>query len=375
MRFVNCNILTPDGFIENSSFNIEGNHFQNVGEGKASKKEIDLDGAYVVPGIIDIHGDSFERCIAPRPGVHMPLKSAIHENDSYLLNSGITTFFYSITDSFESGLRSRENAREIVNLVNSTELRCGSYLHIRHEVANTKGHDELLEWIEQGTISMLSINDHLPRLEDTKNLERYKNGIKRRLVMSEEEIEKFILSLQTEREVGRGQIDELFKAAQKKQIPIASHDDDSPEKVALSIEHGVNIAEFPMNAECAKALNSAGISTLFGAPNLIRGGSHVGALSAYDAAREGLLDILCSDYHYPSLFLAPFKLRDLDVENIEEAWKRVSINPAKAALLADRKGSIEDGKDADFLILKSLEGRLEDIRSVYVEGACKVAYA
>jgi alpha-D-ribose 1-methylphosphonate 5-triphosphate diphosphatase len=367
-KYINCNILTEDGWLKESTFTVENGKFKNIGIDAKAEKVVDLQGQYVLPGIIDIHGDSFERCIAPRPGVHLPLESAIYENDNYLLSAGITTFFYSITDSFEGGLRSRENAKEMIEFIKGNNLRCSSLIHIRHEVANTKNFDELLQWIEDGKIDLLSINDHLPRLEDKKRLQRYKNGIKRRMVMSEEEIEEFIASLQNERLVGEKQIDQLVAYTQKYNLPLASHDDDSEEKVNRAIERGVRVAEFPMDKECAALHKQYGVSTLFGAPNLIRGGSHVGALGAYEAAKAGLLDIVCSDYHYPSLFLSPFKIEALGLESLADAWKRVSLYPAKAVGLANKIGSIAEAKDADFLVLNSLEGSLNTLRKVVIKG-------
>lgn len=373
-KYINCNILTENGWLENETFCIEDGKFNNIGKDIDCNEVIVLKDQYVLPGIIDIHGDSFERCITPRPGVHFPLKSAIVENDNYLLTAGITTFFYSITDSFEGGLRSRENAKEMIEFITTNKLRCNSLIHIRHEVANTKDFEELLQWIEDGKIDLLSINDHLPRLEDKKRLQRYKNGIKRRMVMSEEEIEKFISSLQDERIVGEKQIDKLVSYAKKYNIPLASHDDDSEEKVNTAIQRGVKIAEFPMDEACTKTHKQHRIFTLFGAPNLIRGGSHVGALGAYEATKAGLLDILCSDYHYPSLFLSPFKIESLGLESLEEAWKRVSLYPAKAVNIHNKTGSIKDGKNADFIVLNSLKGELNSIQRVVISGEEKLKF-
>ncbi len=369
IKYINCNILSENGWLYNSSFCVENGKFKNIGIDVDCDEIIDLNEQFVLPGIVDIHGDSFERCIAPRPGVHIPLKNAIHENDNHLLSSGITSFFYSITDSFEEGLRSRENARMMIDFIKSSNLRCKSFIHIRHEVANTKEFDELLKWIEDGKIDLLSINDHLPRFEDAKKLQRYKNGIKRRMVMSEEAIEAFIDSLQEERIVGEIQIEQLISYAQKYNVVLASHDDDTEEKVNISIQRGIQIAEFPMNKECAKLHKNSGVFTLFGAPNLIRGGSHVGALGAFDAAKEGLLDILCSDYHYPSLFLSPFKIASLGLESIEDSWKRVSLYPSRAVKMDNKIGSIKDKKEADFLVLNSLNGELNSIQKVFIQGS------
>lgn len=178
LKYVNCNILLEDGWKNNSSFCIENSKFTNIDKEVNCENIIDLNGQYVLPGIVDIHGDSFERCMTPRAGVHIPLESAIFENDNYLLSSGITTFFYSITDSFENGLRSRENAKKMIKFITTNMLRCRSLIHIRHEVANTKKFEELLQWIEDGVINLLSINDHLPRLEDEKIFNDIKMALK-----------------------------------------------------------------------------------------------------------------------------------------------------------------------------------------------------
>ena len=380
IRYSNATVLSEKGWLNKASFDVIDGRFEtfyacdNTRSPSIPDRQVDLEGKYVLPGIIDIHGDSFERCIAPRPSVYLPLKNALIENDHHLLSAGITTFFYSITDSFEEGLRSRAYARELIKTIPVTPLLCNSYIHIRHEIANTQHHEELLSWLDSHKIHLLSLNDHLPYLEENAKLERYKNGIRRRLAIEEKEIDALIASLQEQRDVGQVQIKELLSLAKQHCIPIASHDDDTLNKVHTSMQRGVKIAEFPMNKECARAFKDAGIYTLFGAPNLIRGASHVGALSAKEAVNENILDILCSDYHYPSLFLAPFLLVSFGVCNFKEAWDKVSLTPAKAASIDAQKGSLSEGKDADFLVLNSLDGTMESLESVYINGCQKVHY-
>ena len=379
-RYYNATILGEKGWLYEASFDVVDGQLDAIHSctdtlsASTPDTVVDLKGKFVLPGIIDIHGDSFERCIAPRPSVYLPLQNALIENDHQLLSAGITTFFYSITDSFEEGLRSRDYVRALIEAISLTPLLCNSYIHIRHEIANTQNHDELLSWLDSHRIHLLSLNDHLPYLEEKAKLERYKNGIRRRISISENDIDALIASLQEQRNIGHVQIKALLALAQKHQIPIASHDDDTLEKVHMSMQRGVKIAEFPMNKACASAFKDAGIYTLFGAPNLIRGASHVGALSAKEAMNANVLDILCSDYHYPSLFLAPFLLVSLGLCDFKEAWDKVSLNPAKAALIDTHKGSLEKGKDADFLVLNSLEGTMESLESVYIHGCEKVHY-
>lgn len=202
----------------------------------------------MLPGIIDLHGDAFERMICPRPGVHFPLPMAIADNDRNLLSAGITTFFCSITDSYEPGLRSRDSARALIDFILGTGkqvLSCHHQVHIRHEEANTQGHQELCDWLTSGRIQLLSINDHLPPPGNQQILSRYLNGLQRRLPLPEEEIKELITQVAERRHQGYEQVEQLVELAHTKGIPLASHDDDSEEKVAESQRRQVAIAEFP----------------------------------------------------------------------------------------------------------------------------------
>jgi alpha-D-ribose 1-methylphosphonate 5-triphosphate diphosphatase len=151
-------------------------------------------------------------------------------------------------------------------------------------------------------------------------------------------------------------------------VSLCSHDDHGLNDVARNIQLGTAIAEFPMDAQTAQESRKSGISVLMGAPNLVRGGSHVGAISVRDAIAEGLVDILCSDYHYPSLFTAPFVTAQEKLLPLPDAWKMVSENPARAAGMGDRKGQIAPGFDADFLLLSKLDGSPLSLKATFVGG-------
>ena len=296
---------------------------------------------------------------------------AILENDRNLIAASITTFFYSITDSYEPGLRSRDTAREIIDFVLGEEkesLKTDSRIHIRHEQANVDKYDELCDWLEQGKVQLLSLNDHLPPAGDNYKLNRHLNSLRRRHKMSDEELQELIQTALGNKEKGLEQIEELVTLAHKYNTAIVSHDDDTEAKVELSAKRGVSIAEFPATIELAAKSRDYGASVLMGAPNLIRGGSHVGWMSVEAAAKAGVVDCLCSDYHYPSLFHAPFKLAQMGIMDFEQAWKLVSASPAKAAGIGDVKGSIAAGWDADFILLKPNESYICTIASVYVGG-------
>lgn len=377
-----ADVLTSIGWINNATIVIEEGKIANIEPITSPKGAtlVDARGLQMLPGIVDIHGDAFERAISPRPGISFPLEMAIAENERHLLAAGVTTFFYSIADSYESGLRSRDNARKIIEFVlekGKQFLRCDSRIHIRHEQANIEGHEELSTWLESGKIDLLSLNDHLPPKDDEQKLGRHIKSLRLRLTMSDLEMREFVERMQVAREQGTEQVEELVAIAQKYGIPLASHDDDTEEKVALSAKRGVAIAEFPSTVELAAKSRDYGAAVLMGAPNLVRGGSHVGWMSVVEAVQKGVLDALCSDYHYPSLFHAPFKLAQMNLMPFEQAWELVSLVPATAAGLGDlptkkentsRKGKISTGWDADFLLITPNNALPSAITAVYVAG-------
>jgi alpha-D-ribose 1-methylphosphonate 5-triphosphate diphosphatase len=372
LAFQGIDVLTPDGWVKDTTVLIEEGRFLSIDSAPLPDGFMAQDGTglRMLPGIVDIHGDAFERMICPRPGVTFPLEMAIAENDRALLAAGITTFYYSMTDSFEPGLRSRETVRRMIETIHlgKDHLRVNSQIHIRHEQANTADYDELCQWIESRTVTLLSLNNHLPPTMDEETLSRYTKGLRQRIKLSDAEIRALIEGALEQEAEGLQQLESLVLLAHNAQIPVASHDDDCDEKVALSAKRQVAIAEFPASIDLAAQSQAYGAAVLMGAPNLVRGGSHVGFMSVESAAKAGVLDCLCSDYHYPSLFHAPFKMAAMGLMDFSAAWKLVSTHPAKAAGLGDRKGAIVPGLDADFLLVKPEDHLPSAIAAVYFQG-------
>lgn len=368
----NVNVLTSDGWLESTRVQLSGGRILAIGADAPEHCQYRIDGrgGYLLPGMIDLHGDAFERHITPRTGTLFPLDLALSANDASLVTNGITTFFYSITDGFEPGPRSRQTVRELLETLEALapRFRCQARVHIRHEQVNTDDHEELVSWLENGRVHLLSLNDHLPPMDNERKIERYLDGLRRRVSMTAEETQAFLQGLQERRGPGADQVRELARIAHQAGVSLASHDDMGPEDVALNIELDTAIAEFPMDAETARASRDAGISVLMGAPNLVRGGSHVGAISVREAIGQGLVDILCSDYHYPSLFRAPFLAVEQGLLSLPEAWKLVSENPARAAGMGEHKGRIAPGYDADLLLLDELDGLPVSLRATIVAG-------
>jgi alpha-D-ribose 1-methylphosphonate 5-triphosphate diphosphatase len=364
-----CSILTDEGLREDGELYVSGGHF--VDHEPKHAQLIDAEGCTALPGIIDLHGDGFERELRPRPGVGVPMAVALASCDAAVIAHGITTYFYAITDGFEPGIRSRSATRELLQAIEqgriSGDLRCDSRVHIRHERVNTEDHDELLEWITSRRIDLLSLNHHLPAADEEQRLQRYAASLRQREKMGEEELRAWLYDLLAREPLGLQQTQALAAAAQQAGLALASHDDDSLEKVAFSAGLGVSIAEFPSSVAIARACREQGAAVMFGAPNILRGGSHLGLVSASEAVAEGVCDLLVSDYHFPSLLRAPFVLVEQGLLPLEEAWALVSRNPARAAGL-EHKGRIAPGCEADFILVDRCRGFASDIQAVFVAG-------
>lgn len=370
---VGARVLTAyDGLLSGVTVTISDGHIEQVASGvPEGSSNFNADGLLMLPGIVDLHGDAFERALAPRPGVHLPIDMALCENDAWLLAAGITTFFCSITDSYEPGLRSRAQARELIGRLQgeqSLPLLVNHRIHLRHERCLVEGHEELCGWMESGLVHLLSTADHLPTEGDAKKRERYAHSVARRSTASAHDIERMIVQAAANRTLGLVQEQELAQRARTLGIPLASHDDDGVAMVQDSLERGVTICEFPMDIASAKAAKDGGALVLMGAPNWVRGGSHVGAMGVKEALAAEALDALCSDYHYPSLFQAPFLMESRGKVPFIDAWAMVSEYPARAAGLGHRLGRIDPGYEADFLLVEPVADGMPRLRHVFIGG-------
>jgi len=360
-------VLTPQGWVD-EAVRIDDGLITGIGSA-GDLGQVHAEGLYLLPGIVDLHGDAFERAMAPRPGVRMPLAMAMQENDAAALAAGITTWFCSVTDSFEPGLRSRESLRSLLAWLEAggrSHLGCDTRLHLRHEVCLVDGHDELVGWLRDGSVALLSWADHVPYEGDAVGRERYLRSMIRRDNLSEAEADQLITSAARLRRAGWSMVCELAEEAHLVDTPCASHDDETPGEVARSLALGTTIAEFPQTVAAAQQARAGGAKVLMGSPNYVRGGSHLGSLSVAEALSTGVLDALCSDYHYPSLWAAPFLLADRGVMPLERAWDLVSANPAALSGLGTMKGAIEPGFAADFLLVQP--GPTPRLQSVWVGG-------
>ncbi|HYW56670.1 MAG TPA: alpha-D-ribose 1-methylphosphonate 5-triphosphate diphosphatase [Polaromonas sp.] len=375
-RFSICggNVLLPQGLCQ-TDLCIDDGVISHAGSAPRRGNVIDASGLYVLPGIIDLHGDAFERQIMPRPGVHFDLQLALADTDRQLVSNGISTAYHGVTYSWEPGLRSRDTLLRIMDAMANAarHLACDTRLHLRHETFNLDAETEILGWLAEGKIDLLAFNDHTPDI--LRKLSHPRDAM---TVLQRSGLELGALRELAERVNARGaevgpSIARLAAAAVAAGVPQASHDDPSPETRQWYQAMGCGISEFPKTRETAALARKLGNHVVFGAPNVVRGGSHQSnAVSAAAMARDGLCTVLTSDYYYPAMLPAAFRLNTDGVCTLPEAWAMVSSNPAEAAGLSDR-GSLAPGKRADVLLVQAPQGRVPSVVAHLIGG--RVAYA
>lgn len=317
-----------------------------------SNVAIDARGLLVLPGIVDIHGDAFERQMMPRPGVDFPIDVALHDSDRQAIANGITTVFHATTWSWEPGLRCGDNARLLLEAIEGLRprLAADTRFHLRHETYNLDAEAEIGKWLSDGRIDLFAFNDHMASTMASLDKPQKRNRMVERTGLSGEAFDQLVQRVVARAGDVPGSISRLAGIARSAGTRMLSHDDDSPEMRKSFRSQGVAIAEFPVNEATARDAAAAGDAIVFGAPNVVRGGSHTGWTKASDMIEKGLCSILASDYYYPAPLLAAFRLAADGVLPLAQAWRLVSSAPAKAAGLADR-GNLSAGQRADILVV------------------------
>ncbi|HEY0294304.1 MAG TPA: alpha-D-ribose 1-methylphosphonate 5-triphosphate diphosphatase [Bordetella sp.] len=335
---------------------------------------LDAGNLLVLPGIVDLHGDAFERAVMPRPGVTFPYESALHDVDRQLLANGITTEFHGVTLSWEGGLRGAPYAQRMFDVLAglSPELGAHHYIHLRFETHNVDGVATAQDWIRQGLVRFMAFNDHLPsmvkRLGDDRKLLQYAERAECDLDTFQARIRQ---AMQSSDKVA-GAMRELAATAREAGLRIASHDD--PDGVTRRYYNGLDchVAEFPLTQDAAQVARELGDAIVFGGPNVVRGRSHTHAPNATEMIRAGLCDILTSDYYYPAPLAAAMRLVRDGVLPLQQAWNLVSRNPARAAGL-DGYGELAAGKAADLVVVDDSNPALPRVCAAIVGGVLRYA--
>jgi len=348
----------------------------NVGE--------DFESDLLIPGLVEIHTDNLERHLMPRPKVRWPAMAALLSHDAEIAAAGITTVFdaLGIGDGDTDGLRGG-GMDEILGALNQSQqhrvLRADHHLHIRCELPapNTLELFQPFAKLNQTTAShesnpsirvgLISLMDHTPGQRQWSEISHARTYFTGKKGWSLEKFDRHVAEApEAQHRFARPHRSHFIAWAREHAVPVASHDDTTPEHVAEAVADGIRISEFPTTMAAAQAARSASMLIVMGGPNMVRGGSHSGNVAAADLARAQLLDALSSDYVPGSLMLGALRLVEEAGWSLPQALSTVSRQPAQALGLNDR-GMIAQGMRADLVRVHRLDLQ-PAVRAVWRQG-------
>lgn len=373
LRLANAEVVTP-GARFRGTVTVEDGIITALEDGaRVPAGAIDCRGELLLPGLVDLHTDHCERHAVPRPGVHWdPLQAAV-AHDAQVAAAGITTVF----DSLVVGLRDADQTRRdllgaIMAAVEKGEalglFRAQHLLHLRCEVTDPTLLDQIAPHMDHPLLQLVSVMEHTVGQRQFPDAERYREILVKLFNVPEDQVEeRFRRDAEASRTFAPTYREAVCRMAAERGIAVAAHDDETLAHVEEAARLGMTISEFPTTLLAAEAARGRGMVTVMGAPNVVKGGSHSGNLSAIELARAGLLDVLASDYVPVSLLAATLRLAAPDIGvPLPEAVNMASLNAARAAGLEDR-GAIAPGKRADLIRVRMVDGHAV-VRTVYSAG-------
>lgn len=370
MVLTDARIVTPDTVVDGTVVVRDG-LIVAVDGGRVSTGD-SLDGDYLLPGLVELHTDNMERHFAPRPGVHWPAVSAALAHDAQIAAAGITTVF----DAISLGSIRDHDLRitALAEMLEGTRTACDNgmfrsehLLHLRCEVSQPEIPEMLAGMIDDPRVRLVSIMDHTPGQRQFVNPEKYRVYYKGKNGFSDAELDAYLESAcERGARYSAGNRRAVVAICTDRRMPMASHDDATPDHVAEALADGIVVAEFPTTIEAARLSRDGGMKVVMGGPNLVRGSSHSGNISAGTLAEHGLLDIVSSDYVPSSLVESAFKLATISGIDLPKATAAVSKTPAEAVGLHDR-GAIEVGRRADLVRVRVVGGQ-PVVRTVWRNG-------
>lgn len=355
--FVNATLILPDITLSDAWLLVEDGIISAYGirpNPHSNAPSIDCHGAYIMPGIIDLHCDTIEKMVQPRPGVHIDTHVALHITDRLLMSSGITSEYHSLSlDDAEFGVRNEHFIREFLELIaahnHTTSAR--HYVHARVEVSSERGAESLSNIIDHPLVKLVSIMDHSPGQGQYPTDELFRAYVAKTTGRDDAEIDAIIAKKHELREHIPHNINQVIELSRNAHIPIATHDDDSEAKVIDWVERGISISEFPTTMVAAAAAHQRGMLVGMGAPNVLRGKSSGGNVSAIEAIKAGYVDWLCSDYYPAAMLPAAFKLANAGIVSLSDAVNMITYNPARAVGIENEYGAIHVGAHADLIVV------------------------
>jgi alpha-D-ribose 1-methylphosphonate 5-triphosphate diphosphatase len=363
----NATVVLADQVVERGTVEITAGRISEV-QALASRlrhdgrEVIDGRGAYLLPGLVDLHNDSLELEINPRPRTSLPLPFALNNCERRLVACGVTTEFHAIGFmNRPSAHRTVDGARErsayIAGLRNEAERVIDHHVLHRINVRDREALEIVLDSLSNFDLRYASLDDHTPGQGQFRDVETLyqrlldTSAARGESAQAREEIEQRITLAAQDTATVPYVYQRVRSESRLRPITLASHDDHTPEKVDALRVVGATIAEFPVTADAAARAREHGMAIVTGAPNILRGGSQSGNVSAGELIRSDLADIICADYHAPSMLAATFKIVREGLRELSSAVRMVTLNPAQAVGLNDR-GAIQPGLRADMILVR-----------------------
>lgn len=350
---------------------LEGGIIRSVERGSTSVAGADdWAGDWLLPGLVELHTDNLEKHLMPRPGVLWNAHSATVTHDAQCAAAGITTVLDSIVIGNLDGARSQTQHMAIQALHECRDeglLRVEHLLHLRCEVSAPDIVEVFARYADDALLELVSVMDHTPGQRQWRDLGKYRHYTERNGSYSDADYEALVVALKAHQ--ARYAIPNraaIVAASHARNKPLASHDDTDVEHVEQAGQERIAISEFPTTVAAAQAARQLGIAIVMGGPNLVKGGSHSGNVSAAELAQLDLLDIFSSDYVPASLLQAAFLLRDTVGWSLPKAINTITRNPAHAIGLTDR-GELAPGLRAD-LIRVRMSGDMPIVRGAWHQG-------
>jgi len=367
----NAKIVTPDEIIHGTVVVNDG-LITHVEDGNAAHpSSIDLEGDYLLPGLIEMHTDNMEKNLEPRPGVKWPSPmAAVLAHDAQIAAAGITTVLdaISIGEAHKVGRDAllADSIHGVEVGLKENILRADHKIHLRCEVVGENVLKLFTPHASNPLVEVVSLMDHTPGQRQWREIDHWLKYNKNEHLpknIVEEKLEKLLESREKYGDIHRKEIVGICK---EHDLIMATHDDTEISHVDEAAAEGATISEFPTTLDAAKRAHELGLKTIMGSPNVVRGGSHSGNIAATDLAALGLLDGLSSDYVPVSLLHAAFILHEDFAFLLPEAVKKVTANTADMIGLNDR-GRIQVGLRGDLIRVKHLP-HLPVVRQVWRTG-------
>jgi alpha-D-ribose 1-methylphosphonate 5-triphosphate diphosphatase len=378
--FTNAQLVLQDEVVKGSLTSQHG-LIQHIDQGLSSVSQaIDLQGDYLIPGLVEVHTDNFERHMMPRPKVRWDDSPALLAHDAEIAAAGITTVLdaLGVGDADPDSVRGNDWDKVlncISDFVERGVLRADHFLHVRCELPAPNTLELFKPFVGHDLVKMMSVMDHTPGQRQWENIEHawiYFSGKKGWTKQKFEE--RVAMAQDAQARYAKPHRAYLTQYCQDNQIALASHDDTTVAHVEEAFAEGATVCEFPTTVAAAQAARARNMLTIMGGPNVVRGGSHSGNVSAIELAKLGLVDILSSDYVPGSLMSATVRLTETTDLSLPQAVALVSRNPAKSIGLHDR-GSLEVGLRSDLVQVRMInlpDGRHQPIVRAVWRGGVRV---